>query len=209
MRRERCRALLLDLDGVLRRFDPARQRAVESEYGLPEGMLSDLAFAPERLRPAVLGAVPDAEWMAGVTDAVAAATEDPDRAARAVAAWREYRGEVVPEVLAAVREVRASGVPVALGTNATDRLDADLALLGLTGEVDAILNSSVLGHAKPSAEFFAAACARLDVPARLCLFVDDDDRNVRGARIAGLAGFRYGGPADLRYLSATLAQPAA
>jgi putative hydrolase of the HAD superfamily len=206
--RDRCAALLLDLDGVLRRFDPARQRAVESAYGLPDGLLSDLAFAPERLRPAVLGEVTDAEWMAGVTDALAAATEDPDRAARAVAAWREYRGETVPEVLAAVRAVRQAGVPVALGTNATDRLAADLALLSLTDEVDAVVNSAELGHAKPSAEFFAAACERLGVPARLCLFVDDDDRNVRGARAAGLAAFRYTGPADLRYLPATLAVPA-
>jgi putative hydrolase of the HAD superfamily len=36
------------------------------------------------------------------------------------------------------------------------------------------------------------------------LFVDDEDRNVRGAREAGLAAFRWTGPMDLPYVRAAL-----
>jgi len=207
--RERCRALVLDLDGVLRRFDPDRLAAAAAANGVPAGMLTDLAFAPDRLRAAVTGRSTHEQWLAATVDALAEATGDRPGARRAVTEWASYHGEVVPEVLDAVRQVRAAGVPVLLGTNATDRLDADLAELGLTDEVDGVLNSSVLGHAKPSAEFFAAACERLDLPARVCLFVDDVDRNVRGARAAGLAAMRYTGPSDLAYLRAALSAAAA
>jgi putative hydrolase of the HAD superfamily len=67
-----------------------------------------------------------------------------------------------------------------------------------------VVNSSVIGFAKPTPSYFAAACAALDVPPRLCLFVDDSDRFVRGARAAGLSAHRWTGPADLPYLRAAL-----
>lgn len=202
--RPRPTALLIDLDGVLRRFDPTHTARIEKEYGLTAGLLPDTAFAPDRLRPVLLGRVTHADWMAGVADSVGTVLGDAAAGRRAVADWESYRGDVVAEVLAAVRAVRAAGVPVALGTNATDRLDDDLALLGLAGELDAVVNSSVIGHAKPSADFYATACRVLDVPAGHCLFVDDSDRKVRGARAAGLPAIRYTGPAELRYLRAML-----
>jgi putative hydrolase of the HAD superfamily len=109
-----------------------------------------------------------------------------------------------PVVLALVREVRAGGRPVGLATNATGLLDADLDLLGLTGEVDAVVNSSAVGAAKPARQFYAAACAALGLPADLVLLVDDDDRAVRGARAAGLSAYRWTGPDDVRYIRAAL-----
>lgn len=209
-RRDRCSALLLDLDGVLRRFDPARMVEVEKRYDLPPGALVKAAFAPDRLRPAVTGEVTHENWMVGVAEAVAAELRaaghgDPESAVAAVADWSAYRGEVVPEVLDFVRRTRARGVRVALATNATDWLDADLAKLGLTDEVDAVLNSSVVGHAKPARDFFRAGCLELRTVPKLVLFVDDEDRNVRGARAAGLAALRYTGPASLPYAEAALA----
>jgi len=42
-------------------------------------------------------------------------------------------------------------------TNATDRLDADLAAAGLSAHYDHIANSSKLDSAKPDREIFAAA----------------------------------------------------
>jgi putative hydrolase of the HAD superfamily len=190
--RKRPEALLLDFDGVLRVWDPARTTAVEEKYGLPPGALMETAFAWPRLRAALVGEVTDAEWMAGV----AAALDAPD----AVAEWQRYRGAVDREVLALVREVRAAGRPVALATNATDRLPADLVALGLVGEFDAVVNSSEVGTPKPTREFFTAACAAVGRPPDRCLLVDDDDRQVRGARVAGLSGYRWTGVEHLGYL---------
>ncbi|MGN9892895.1 HAD family hydrolase [Micromonospora sp. L31] len=205
MARERATALLLDFDGVLRRWDPAVAAGVEREYGLAEGVLGEIAMQWGRLQPVLTGRVSHAEWVSSVADALTDSVGSPERARAAVDQWQRYRGEVDPEVLAFVREVRAAGVQVGLGTNATDLLDADLAALGLVGELDVVVNSSVIGVHKPAKEYFQAACDALQTPPARVLFVDDEDWAVRGARAAGLSAHRWGGPADLRYLRAALA----
>ncbi|MFG1651116.1 HAD family hydrolase [Micromonospora sp. NPDC049275] len=204
MARERATALLLDLDGVLRRFDPAVAAGVEREYGLADGVLSEIAMQWGRLQPVLTGQVSHADWMSSVADALAEPAGGPDRARSAVQQWQRYRGEVDAEVLDFVREVRAAGVRVGLATNATDLLDADLSTLGLTGELDVVVNSSALGVHKPAPEYFQAACQALATPPARVLFVDDEDWAVRGARSAGLSAHRWGGHADLRYLRAAL-----
>ncbi|MCZ7420412.1 MULTISPECIES: HAD-IA family hydrolase [unclassified Micromonospora] len=205
MARERATALLVDFDGVLRRWDPAVAAAVEREYGLSAGVLGEIAMQWGRLQPVLTGQVSHADWMTSVADALTPSVGDAERARAAVAQWQRYRGEVDPEVLAFVREARAAGIRVGLGTNATDLLDADLAALDLTDELDVVVNSSAIGVHKPAPEYFQAACAALDTPPARVLFVDDEDRAISGARAAGLSAYRWNGPADLRYLRAALA----
>jgi len=202
--RERATALLLDLDGVLRRWDPAVAAGVEREYGLADGVLSEIAMQWGRLQPVLTGQVSHADWMSSVADALAEPAGGPDRARAAVEQWQRYRGEVDTEVLDFVREVRAAGIRVGLATNATDLLDADLAALDLADEVDVVVNSSTLGVHKPAPEYFQAACVAVRTPPARVLFVDDEDWAIRGARAAGLSAHRWGGHADLRYLRAAL-----
>ncbi|MCX4473936.1 Phosphatase [Micromonospora sp. MW-13] len=204
MARERATALLVDLDGVLRRWDPAVAAGVEREYGLSAGVLTEIASQWGRLQPVLTGQVSHADWTSSVADALAESV-GPQRARAAVEQWQRYRGEVDPGVLAFVREVRAAGVRVGLGTNATDLLDTDLAALGLVGELDVVVNSSVVGVHKPAKEYFQAACAALETSPARVLFVDDEDWAVRGARAAGLSAYRWDGPSGLRYLRAALA----
>jgi putative hydrolase of the HAD superfamily len=111
-------------------------------------------------------------------------------------------------VLAFVREVRAAGRPVGLATNATDLLRGDLAELGLADEFDTVVSSWELKVHKPAPEFFTRACAALDVEPPWVLFVDDDDRAVRGARVAKMPALRWTGPQDIPYLRKALALPA-
>jgi putative hydrolase of the HAD superfamily len=59
------RVVVCDLDGVVRRFDVTPQATVDAEHGLPEGTIAALAFDPERLIPAITGAVRDEEWRGG------------------------------------------------------------------------------------------------------------------------------------------------
>ncbi|BCJ57966.1 HAD-IA family hydrolase [Micromonospora endophytica] len=205
MARERATALLVDFDGVVRRWDPAVAAGVERDYGLSTGVLGEIAMSWGLLQPVLTGRVSHAEWMSSVADALTPSVGDPGQARAAVQEWQRYRGEVDPEVLAFIREVRAAGIRVALGTNATDLLDADLAALDLTDEWDVVVNSSVIGVHKPAPEYFQAACAALETSPGRVLFVDDEDRAVSGARAAGLSAYRWNGPADLRYLRAALA----
>jgi putative hydrolase of the HAD superfamily len=205
VRRERAAGLLVDVDGVLRVWDPAIAAAAEQRHGLPSGALLSTAMDWPVLRPAISGEVSHTQWMAEVTRRLSADGTDPVAVGGAVRQWQAYRGEVDPVALALVREVRAAGRPVGLATNATDLLDADLAVLGLTGEVDVVVNSSVVGHPKPAKEFFAAACRALGLPPARVLLVDNDDRAVRGARVAGLSAYRWTGPDDRPYLRRALA----
>ncbi|KXK58601.1 haloacid dehalogenase [Micromonospora rosaria] len=206
MARERATALLVDLDGVLRRWDPAVAAGVEREYGLSAGVLTEIATQWGRLQPVLTGRISHADWVTSVADALTPSVGSPDRARAAVDQWQRYRGEVDPDVLAFVREVRAAGIRVGLGTNATDILDADLAALGLVDELDVVVNSSVVGVNKPAKEYFQAACAALDTPPSRVLHVDADDRAISGARAAGLSAYRWTGPEGLRYLRAALAR---
>ncbi|WP_199826291.1 hypothetical protein [Streptomyces sp. SBT349] len=58
-------AVLCDIDGVLRIWDPGIMPGLDRAYGLPPGTVAAAAFGPERLLPAVTGAVRDEEWREG------------------------------------------------------------------------------------------------------------------------------------------------
>lgn len=182
------------MDGVVRVFDPSWLTTIETRHNLPAGQLWSTAFDDARVQRVVTGQITHAEWMADVADLIGAPA--------AVEEWQADRGAVDHDVMRLVRDVRAAGFPVALGSNATDRLDADLELLGVAGEFDAVVNASVVGFAKPHPAFFEAACKALGAPAAEVLFLDDSARFVAGARSAGLNGLRYTGHADLAYVRA-------
>jgi putative hydrolase of the HAD superfamily len=204
MQRQPAQALLIDLDGVLRRWDPSVASAVERTHGLEQGALTRTAFSWDLLRPAVSGELTDVEWMA----AVAARLPLPAAEAQAaVAEWQRDRGVVDEDVLAFIRAVRAAGRPVGLATNATDRLRGDLEALGLAGEFNVVVSSWELKIHKPAPEFFSRACDALDLEPHWVLFVDDDDRAVRGARAATMPAYRWTGPRGLPYLRGALGLP--
>lgn len=158
--------LLLDLDGVLRRFPP-----------LP-AEIAEIAFEPSLLRRAVTGEITDEQWRQEVGQGWAAAT-----------------GEVITEALALVRAARKQCF-VALLSNATTRLEADLAELELDVEFDAVFNSARLGVAKPDPAIFRRVLAELGH--ETAVFCDDTAENVEAARAAGLDGVHVPDTAALR-----------
>ena len=150
------RLVILDLDGVLRRWDPAIMARAEHEALMPPGTLAEAVLGNRALlRDAVTGALTDEEWRDEIAYRLSQRFGTA-AAAVAVAAWSEPAGEVDHEMLALVRRLRAS-VPVALFSNATTRLPRDLDTLGLVEEVDTVINSSDLGLAKPDIKAFEAA----------------------------------------------------
>ncbi|MBO0829720.1 MAG: HAD-IA family hydrolase [Streptosporangiales bacterium] len=190
-------AVLCDLDGVLRVWDPHVTAEVERRYGVPEGTLAATAFAPELLQPALTGAVSDDEWRR--TIAIALLPEHGiDVVADLVADWSESFGAVDRDVRTLLGEVRAAGVRVTIATNATTRLEADLAALGLTEEVDAVVSSARLGVAKPDPTFYFAAAKLADTEVDRCLLVDGTKVNVDVANAVGMHGYQYSEAPGLR-----------
>lgn len=182
-------AVLCDLDGVLRLWDREGVTELDRACGLPDGTLAGAAFRPERLLPAVTGAVTDEEWRAAVA---ADLTEvwGRETADTVMTRWDAALGRVDDEVRALLAAVRRH-LPVVLVSNATSRLESDLSRLGLAGDLDHVVNTSRLGFAKPDARVFAAAAAAAGVPAARCLFVDDTEGHVAAARAAGMTGLHY------------------
>ncbi len=194
MLRQPPRALLIDLDGVVRHVAPP---------AVPEVL--DTAYAWHLLRPAIAGEISHEEWMALTAEALAAGPlPDPEEAAKAVADWQADPGTVDDAVLAFVADVRAAGIPVGLATNGTDRLAAELTALGLDRAFDVVVNSSVIGIHKPAPGFFTQACGAIGTVPGWTMFVDDDDRVIRAARAGKLLGYRWTGPDSLPYLRKAL-----
>jgi putative hydrolase of the HAD superfamily len=186
--------LVMDLDVVIRHWDEGYLAEAEEALGLPAGALGAVAFAPERLEPAMRGDVSFEEWSASVGEAVAAAH---GVAADTVAkAFAEARWDIDDAVLAVVDRVRQR-VPVALLSNASSRLVEDLQRAGLADRFDAVIGSADIGRCKPDPEAFAAAADRLGVAPERCLMVDDLAENVEGARAAGMQAVRFTGLAAL------------
>jgi putative hydrolase of the HAD superfamily len=196
---QRPTALLIDFDGVLRTVDPSINAKIELRYGLEPGTVLTTALEWPRLLPAITGHITRDQWLATVAEALADRVGGPEQAEALMSEWVVYPGHISPEVLQFVRDVRAAGHPVCLATNGTLEFDEVLESFGLTGEFDAVANSSLLGVHKPAKEYFVAACSLIDTPPPRCLLIDDTDRMVRGARAAGLTAYRYTPGDDLSY----------
>lgn len=198
-------AVLCDIDGVLRHWPAPGPTDLDRVHGLPGGTIAAAAFAPSRLRPAITGEVTDEQWRSAVADDLSEACGSIDRARSIVTAWSELVPSVDQEVvslLARVREVAA----VALVSNATTRLESDLARQGLDTLADAVVNTSRIGVAKPDPRVYLIAAERVGAPVHRCLFVDDTAANVIAAREVGMTALHYRTIGDLREaLSALLA----
>nr|WP_052478723.1 HAD-IA family hydrolase [Kibdelosporangium sp. MJ126-NF4]CEL20274.1 hypothetical protein [Kibdelosporangium sp. MJ126-NF4]CTQ97500.1 hypothetical protein [Kibdelosporangium sp. MJ126-NF4] len=190
------RALLIDLDGVLRHRDPEIAARCEQDAGLPQGSLHEVAFLPDLLTPAVTGQITQREWETEITRVLTERHPGVD----VTAAVRECFGDtgyIDEEVLAIVDAVRPHAT-VCLISNATDRVHQDLEALGVADHFDHVVSSSDLGVTKPDARVYAALARLTGAAARRCLMVDDALANTEGARQAGMTGHTFTSAADLK-----------
>jgi len=193
-------ALLTDLDGVIRLWDGQNDGSIEREFGLPPRTLPTIAFAPTLLQPVITGQISDETWRRQIAQQLAEKFPDCD-AAGAVARWSAPAGAVDRQMLALLRRCRER-VPVGLITNATSRLPHDLERLGLTDEFDVIINSSIIGAAKPDRQIFLAALAALRARPETTLYIDDSPGHVQAAAKLGIVSCVYAGSEDAELLFA-------
>jgi putative hydrolase of the HAD superfamily len=190
------RAVLTDLDGVIRLWHGQDDAGIERAHGLPAGAIKGVAFDPELAIPAITGRVSDAAWRERATEVLGERHPGADTAG-AMAAWSAPAGEIDREAMALIQEVRER-VPVALVTNATSRLDADLARLGVVDAFDHIVNSATVGAAKPDRAIYHHALGLVGAKAGETLYIDDTDRYLGPAAALGLVCHHYRGIVGLR-----------
>jgi FMN phosphatase YigB (HAD superfamily) len=129
--------LLLDFDGVLRRWPP-HQLDVERRYGLSSGAIHSAAFEPELLSQVITGRMDDESWRTHVRLRLSEEIGEYG-AASAVTEWSESPGELDAGVLAVLDQY---DIAVILATNATSRLSDDLRRLRVQDRFLHVVNSS-------------------------------------------------------------------
>jgi putative hydrolase of the HAD superfamily len=116
------------------------------------------------------------------------------------AAWRAR-----PGAREALLRLRARGIATGVVSNFDGRLPGILAGLGLAELLSVVMLPGEARAAKPDPRIFALALARLGVPPEAAAFVGDDrDRDLAGARAAGLSAVDASGLATLEDLPALL-----
>ncbi|MFV2145614.1 HAD-IA family hydrolase [Isoptericola sp. G70] len=188
-------AMLCDIDGVIRFYDTDVVSRLEKRAGLRAGTTAAIGFAPENDLPLLLGQITKEQWAHSIVQSL---VPDVSRAeAQMLAtAFTEAESRTDDVVVRLLRQVR-SYCPVVLVSNATVWLDEDLELLGLRDLANDVVNSSLVGVAKPDRRIYEIAAERAGVPTDRCLFVDDREENTTAAAELGMTTVLYRSAAGL------------
>ena len=176
-------AVVFDLDGVVRRFDPTHRTEIERRAGLASDEMRRAAFAEPLLTDVTTGRITRSQWVSRV----GAAIGDP----QAAADWLAERGEIAPGMSALLDALAEAPVPVAILTNGTDTVEDELRHLGLHDRFDHVFNSHFLGVRKPSVEVYRLVAEALDLPPERIWFTDDTEPNVASAAAFGFRAERF------------------
>ena len=194
-------ALVVDFGGVVTRTLFETHALTEKKLGLPPGTLTWRGpFAPGE----------DALWTAMQRDEISERdywqTRTQEVSNLVGQSWTRMsdfvsaaRGNcdpdsyVRPEAMHAMRTARALGARVGILSNELDlfygkNFTARLPFLSL---VNAIVDATYTGILKPDPRAYELCAAELDVALTRCVFVDDQQRNVAGARAVGMQAVKF------------------
>lgn len=187
------RCVILDIGGVLeitpetgwlRRWDERLGLAP----GTADGRLTDVWAA------GAVGAVGEAEVHEQVAARLGLGPVEVDSFMAEL--WRAYLGTPNTELIDFVAELRPRCRLGILSNSFVGARRHEADLYGFDTLVDEIVYSHEIGVCKPDPRAFAIACARLEVRAGDCLFVDDFPPNIEAARAAGLRAHLFEGNAE-------------
>lgn len=182
--------VLLDLDGVIRHFDPSDVSAIELAHGLTPGAVADAAFSSPLLEQVTTGQITRREWIAEVGSLLgskAAADE-----------WGRIEASVDPEMIELVEVIRGLGHTTAILTNGTDTIPEELLQLGVTGHFDHVFNSAEIGFSKPDVRAFEHVLFEIGISGSEVFFTDDSASKLAGADALGMATHLFRGVPGLR-----------
>lgn len=189
------KALLLDFGGVCLKTPFELHRQVEQRLSLPPGTLDWLGpLDPETddlWRSMQEDAISEREYWAlrarGVGEV--AGRDISLRDYMNITYDAPYEAIIRPGAIRAVRKAKAAGLRTGVLTNEMQMFHGSewVGNIPLIDEVDVIVDASVTGILKPDPRAYEEAVRRLEVPASEVLFVDDQVRNIEGAKAVGMA----------------------
>jgi putative hydrolase of the HAD superfamily len=190
------RAVIFDLGGVVFPSPIDIFRVYEREQGLPDRFISEVVLAdPEhgswsRLERGELTVERFATEFEVECEAAGARVD-----ARALMAAVGQGFAARPEMLAALRAIRAHGLKTgALTNNWVADEPSDGGVHTLADVFDVVVESAVEGLRKPDPRIYELACERLDVRPEESVFLDDLGVNLKSARALGMTTIKVDDP---------------
>ncbi len=201
------RAVIFDLGGVVFPSPIDVFRAYERKEGLPERFISEVVLAdPDAGAWARLerGELTVERFVGEFEAECEAAGARVDAGALMAAVGQGF--DARPEMVAALRAIRAQGLKTgALTNNWVAEEPSDGGVRSLDDLFDVIVESAVEGLRKPDPRIYELACQRLGVSPDESVFLDDLGANLKPARALGMTTIKVGEPADaLAELAAVL-----
>ncbi len=111
--------VLFDLDGVIRHFSADDTAAIEERHGLDLGVLQAAAFSPLLLNQVTTGQISRAQWVEQIGELIGSQTAADE--------WSRLAPSVDTDVLTLAADLRQLGLTIAILTNGTDTIAAELA----------------------------------------------------------------------------------
>lgn len=183
-------AVLFDLDGVIRHFDPQHVKAIERRHGIGPDAINRFAFSSPVIGEVTTGRISRSEWI----DHIAKHLENDDAASE----WGRQPSRIDHAVLQLADEIRCTGRVTAILTNGTDTIPDEASAAGLHNHFDPIFNSADIGYAKPDERAFQHVLEELDLAPDELFFTDDSPTKLIGAAALGIATHHFVDSARLR-----------
>lgn len=181
--------LLSDMHNVAILWNPVVVHELETEFALEKGTIMQVAFASKIGYAATVGAITHDEWAAEISNVLPASL---------VRKWLSYFGDLNHDYVELLRSLKRQGMRIGFVTNATSRLEAELAHHRFADVADFIIASYKVGLAKPDSEFYDHAVSVAACDISRILYVDDDPSFVQAGVNSGLKSLRYSGYQELR-----------
>lgn len=190
LRQRKCRVairgIIFDYNGVIRnmRWDVAHR--LEEEYGLESGILYRALFRSDEWRQLQIGYGDENAWLESGQRRLeeAAGRPLPPLHQRWLETW-----DPIQENVGLIRDLKPSYRLAVLGGGG--RTEQDLHNMGIHHLFDIIVDPAAIHVAKPDPRAYRLTADRLGLAVEECLFIDDTELNVNGAREVGMAALHY------------------
>jgi putative hydrolase of the HAD superfamily len=188
------KAVIFDIGGVLvRTEDLEPRRRWERRFGLPDWGLAKIVFDSPVAAAATIGQAPLTEVWAHVQMRLRLTPAELTRLRHDFWAGDRYDGELI-RYIRSLRGRYKTGII----SNAWPQVRQQHQAHINAETFDEILYSAEEGVAKPAAEIYERALARLGVAASESVFVDDVLENIEAAQALGMAGVHFNKDVDVR-----------